>query len=220
MRTARLGDPAHTAHSSFGGVFFWWGLWLRCGEPLQYEPGEDPLPEPDRRAPDYGGVPGGAFELGRWPMSGQFLVEPEPELEFEPEPVDELEEPEPVLPAPDLDDGVVVEGLAVEEFDVELAPVFPELPVVVDVVAASATNAPPAMRPDVSAPVARTLRRRICMVCPFSHGAGPFEPVLPGCAPDLSAAAEGHGWIRGVVRRTDDDSQQWPRRCTEGPVPA
>jgi hypothetical protein len=52
-------------------------------------------------------------------MSGQFLVEPEPELELEPEPVDELEEPEPVLPAPDLDDGVV-EGLAVEEFDVEL----------------------------------------------------------------------------------------------------
>jgi hypothetical protein len=100
-------------------------------------------------------------------MSGQFLVELEPELELEPDPVDELEEPEPVLPAPDLDDGVVVEGLAVEEFDVELVPVFPELPVVVDVVAALATNAPPAMRPDVSAPVARTLRRRICMGVPF-----------------------------------------------------
>ena len=152
MRTARLGDPAHTARSSF-----LWGLWLRCGESFRDEPGRRPAARTGRRRPpDYGGVPGGAFELEPWPMSGQFLVEPEPELELEPEPVDELEEPEPVLPAPDLDDGVVVEGLAVEEFDVALAPEFPELPVVVDVVAASATNAPPAMRPDVSAPVART----------------------------------------------------------------
>ncbi len=161
MRTARLGDPAHTARSSFGGVFGS-AVWS-----LSATSRGDPLPEPDRRAPDYGGVPGGAFEFEPWPMSGQFLVEPEPELELEPEPVAEFEEPEPVLPAPDLDDGAVVEGLAVEELDVEVVPVFPELPVVVDVVAASATNAPPAMRPDVSAPVARTLRRRICMGVPF-----------------------------------------------------
>ena len=150
-------------------------------------------------------------------MSGQFLVEREPELEpeleLEPEPADELEEPESVLPAPDPDDGAVVDWLAVEELDVELVPVFPEPPDVVDVVAASATNAPPAMRPDVSAPVARTLRRRICMGMPFLFGAGPFEPVLLGCAPDLSAAAEGHWWMPGVVRRMDDGSQQRRRRC-------
>ena len=94
-------------------------------------------------------------------MFGQFLVELDPELEpeLDPEPVDEFEEPEP-------DDGVVVEELDVEEFDVELVPVFPELPVVVDVVAALATSAPPPTRPDVSAPMASTLRRRICMsVC-------------------------------------------------------
>jgi hypothetical protein len=95
-------------------------------------------------------------------MFGQFLVEPEPELELEPEP--ELFE---------LDEGVVV-----EEPDVELVP---ELPVAVDVVAASATSAPPARRPDVSAVTARTLRRRIGMgVLPFCVFAAPApcEPVL------------------------------------------
>jgi hypothetical protein len=142
------------------------------------------VPDPD------GGVPEGALEP--LPMLGQFLVELDPELE--PEPVDEFEEPEP-------DDGVVGEELEVEEFDVELVPVLPELPVVVDVVAALATIAPPATRPDVSAPMASTLRRRICMgVCPFlSLGAGSFEPVLKGCAPDLSAAAEGRGRVGGVT---------------------
>jgi len=95
------------------------------------------VPDPD------GGVPDGALEP--LPMFGQFLVEPEPE------------DPDPVLPALEPDDGVVVElELDVEEFDVELVPVLPELPVVADVVAALATSAPPARRPDVSAPVART----------------------------------------------------------------
>ena len=164
MRAARLGDPARTARSSVvGSLAPLWGA-------FRYEPRGRRTRCPNRttwRASDYGGVPGGAFELEPWPMSGQFLVEPEPELELEPEPVDELEEPEPVLPAPDLDDGVVVEGLVVEEFDIELVPVFPEPPVVVDVVAALATSAPPAMRPDVSAPVASTLRRRIGMNMSF-----------------------------------------------------
>jgi hypothetical protein len=139
------------------------------------------VPDPD------GGVPEGALEP--LPMLGQFLVELDPELE--PEPVEELEP----------DDGVVGEELDVEEFDVELVPVLPELPVVVDVVAALATSAPPATRPDVSAPMASTLRRRICMgVCPFlSLGAGSFEPVLKRCAPDLSAAAEGRGPVGGVT---------------------
>lgn len=92
-------------------------------------------------------------------MLGQFLVEPEPE----PEPVDEFEDSGPVLPALELDDGAAPEEFGVE-LDVELDPVLPELPVVVDVVAALATSAPPATRPDVSAPTASTLRRRICMV--------------------------------------------------------
>ncbi len=81
------------------------------------------------------------------PMLGQFLVEPEPELV-----------PDPELPVLERVDGVVV-----DEFEL-----VPELPVVVDVVAAVAASAPPATRPDVSAPMATTLRSRICMpVCPF-----------------------------------------------------
>ncbi len=78
-------------------------------------------------------------------MSGQFLVEPEAEPA-----------PEPELPVLELDEGVFVDELEVE----------PELSVAVDVVAALAASAPPARSPDVSAPMARTLRRRICMaVC-------------------------------------------------------
>jgi hypothetical protein len=95
-------------------------------------------------------------------MSGQFLVEPDPELELEPE-----------VPLLELAEGVVAEVPDVEP--------EPELPVVVDVVAASAASAPPARRPDVSAPMASTLRRRICMVvvpfCVFGAPA-PCEPVL------------------------------------------
>ena len=103
-------------------------------------------------------------------MFGQFLVEPdpepEPELELEPEP-----ELEPELPLFELDDGVVV-----EEPDDELVPEFPE----VDVVAALATSAPPARSPEVSAPTARTLRKRMCMAGePFcvSAAPSPCEPV-------------------------------------------
>jgi hypothetical protein len=96
-------------------------------------------------------------------MSGQFLVEPDPELELDPDPEledeldpeDELEEPDPVLPAFEFDAGVVVDELEL----------LPEFPVVVDVVAALATSAPPARSPEVSAPTARTLRKRICMSC-------------------------------------------------------
>ena len=94
-------------------------------------------------------------------MFGQFLVEPEPELELEPE-----------LPLFELDEGVVV-----EEPDVELVPEFPE----VEVVAALATSAPPATSPEVSAPTARTLRKRMCMAgvpfCVFA-APSPCEPVL------------------------------------------
>ena len=88
-------------------------------------------------------------------MLGQLWVEPEPDPVLEPEPEDVLGEPElalldPEFPVLVLADGVVVEGV-------------PELPVVVDVVAALATSAPPVTSPVVSAPMASTLRRRICM---------------------------------------------------------
>jgi hypothetical protein len=84
------------------------------------------------------------------PMFGQLWVEPELEL------------PDPELAVLELDDGVVVEELV-------LAP-EPVVPVVdvAEVVAASATSAPPATSPVVSAPMATTLRSRIFMVCcPF-----------------------------------------------------
>lgn len=150
-----------------------------------YEPEVDPLLEPDGGAPDPdGGGPVCAPEP--LPMLGQFLVEPEPEFE----PV-----PEPALPVLELGDGVVVEELDVEEFDVELVPELPELPVVVDVVVALATSAPPATRPDVSAPMARTFRRRICMrVCPFVSCGTPAR-----CEPVLHTVRSGSGCSRTVT---------------------
>jgi hypothetical protein len=96
-------------------------------------------------------------------MLGQFLVEPEPELEPEPDDVPdepELVLPEPELPVLELEDGVVVDGVELGELELEPPP---ELPVVVEVVAALATSAPPARRPELSAPMASTFRRRICM---------------------------------------------------------
>jgi hypothetical protein len=112
-----------------------------------------------------GGVP--VWEPEPLPMFGQLWVdvEPEPELELEPEEL--LEDPELVLPEPEFPEVVLDEGVVVEAFEVEVEP-EPELPVVVEVVAALATSAPPANRPEVNAPMASTLRRRICMgVCTF-----------------------------------------------------
>ncbi len=97
-------------------------------------------------------------------MSGQLCVEPE----LDPE----------VL---ELDDGVDVdeldvEELEVDELDVELVPEFPVEPVV-EVVAALATSAPPATRPEVSAPMASTLRRRNGMAQFLSLSAA--DPLRP-----------------------------------------
>jgi hypothetical protein len=135
-------------------------------------------------------------------MLGQFLVEPEPEPELEPEDVPEEPElllpelglPEPELPVLELDDGAVVDELLVEP--------VPELPVVVDVVAALATSAPPATRPELSAPMANTLRRRIFIGCVPFHLCG--APARPGqhhtrCATDLGATAQWGGRARAVV---------------------
>jgi len=136
-------------------------------------PEADPLFEPDGGPPEPdGGVPDP--EPDPLPMSGQFLVEPDPELEpelAEPDPEDELEEPDPVLPVFELDAGGLVDELEL----------VPEFPVAVEVVAALATSAPPARSPEVSAPTARTLRKRICMSClalSLCKAPTPFEPVL------------------------------------------
>jgi hypothetical protein len=88
-------------------------------------------------------------------MLGQFLVEPEPELEFEPDEPEEFE----LFELFELDDGVVVVELVLA-----LEPVVP----VLDVVAASATTAPPTTSPVVNAPNANALRRRIFMVVALS----------------------------------------------------
>jgi hypothetical protein len=135
-------------------------------------------------------------------MLGQFLVElePEPELELPEldEPVLELLEPElvlpelevPVLPVlePLLDDGVLV-----VEPELELV-----LGVELDVVAALATNAPPATRPVVNAPAASTLRKRMCMDDCLSSLVKhlPFgrygQPAIPICARAQSDVGE---WV-------------------------
>jgi hypothetical protein len=105
-------------------------------------------------------------------MLGQLCVEPEPDPVLEPEPEDVLGEPELVLLDPELPVLVLADGVVVE--------LAPELPVVVEVVAALATSAPPVTSPVVSAPMASTLRRRICMGgLPFRlvWNSDPFGPV-------------------------------------------
>ncbi len=102
-------------------------------------------------------------------MLGQFLVEPELELELP-----ELEEPElelelPVFPVLEPDDDGAVVDAPVLELEPELV-----LGVELDVVAALATNAPPARRPVVNAPTASTFRKRSCIGgMPFVSGATP-----------------------------------------------
>ena len=140
------------------------------------------MPEPA------GGVP--VWLPAAPPMLGQLWVELDPDPEPELEPEGALEEPELVLlepefPVPELDDGVEVDELAVEP--------EPVMPVVVDVVAALATSAPPATRPEVSAPMANTFRRRIFIgIVALSSrvwSASPFGPVPhtvhPGSGRDL-----------------------------------
>jgi hypothetical protein len=130
-------------------------------------------------------------------MLGQFWVElelpvlpelPELELELEPDEPEVLLVPEPEFPEADVF-GVLEEVELVE----------PE-PDVVDVVAALATNAPPATRPEASAPVAMTLRNRICMDVALSRSGGApahLSERLHGATPtcgrahiDIGACAE------------------------------
>ena len=159
------------------------------------EPDDGPVPEPA------GGVP--VWLPEPLPMLGQFCLELEPEPEEVPE-EPELVLPEPVLPEPvlpepelpvlELDDGAVVDELLVEP--------VPELPVEVDVVAALATNAPPATRPEVSAPwPARCVGGSSLVVFPFISCGAPAHSGRhhTRCAPDLGATAEWGGRARGVI---------------------
>ena len=133
------------------------------------------------------------------PMVGQLWVEPVPDPELEPEPEDVPEEPELALDDPEFPALVLDEGVLVDELEVELVP---ELPVVVEVVAALATSAPPVTSPVVSALMASTLRRRICMGgCPFISCEAPTRSgrCRTRCAPDLWAGAQPRGRLRGVA---------------------
>jgi hypothetical protein len=123
-------------------------------------------------------------------MLGQLWVEVEPEpVEPELEPDDVLEDPELVLLDPEFPVLELVDGVEVDEFVAELVPV---LPVVLDVVAALATNAPPARRPDVSAPMASTLRRRICMVVLPFHLVCRADPCGPARHTVLHGSVSDH----------------------------
>jgi hypothetical protein len=136
-------------------------------------PGQEPLDEPE---PEEGAAGAPAPGWDPLPMFGQFLVDPEPEL-LEPVPLLELFEL-PVLPEFEVELEVLLEP---EVPDVVLVLVDPEFPVdeVVpsvelvelvpepEVVAALATNAPPATRPEARAPAASTLRNRMCIGVAF-----------------------------------------------------
>jgi hypothetical protein len=94
------------------------------------------------------------------------LLEPDVGGLPDPDGGEPLSEPEP-LP---------MFGQFLVEPEPELVPEFPEG----EVVAALATSAPPVTSPEVSAPMARTLRKRMCItVVPFSFFAAPApcEPV-------------------------------------------
>lgn len=141
-----------------------------------YEPEAEPDPAggaPDAPAGGAACEPELELEPEPLPMFGHFWVEPLPELELELEPdVPELEpdelapefepEPEPVLEL--VFELLDVDGVVVDALVLALEPVEP----VLLVVAASATSAPPATRPVVSAPIAKTLRNRTFMVVALS----------------------------------------------------
>jgi hypothetical protein len=142
-------------------------------------------------------------------MFGQFLVEPLPELEFEPEAV-LLDPLDPVLEVLELD------GVVVEELVVAPEPVVPVVDVV-EVVAASATSAPPARSPVVSAPMANTLRSRIFMIVALSFVccADPIGPARTRCALDLWLGATRPQRNGRVSRRLGDDSQPASRATAD-----
>ena len=157
-----------------------------------------------------GGVP--VWDPEPLPMLGQLWVELEPEPELELEPEELLDDPEPVLPELELPVPVLDVGAVVEELEVEPEP---ELPVVVEVVAALATSAPPARRPELSAPMASTLRRRNCMGwCPFVSVK--HQPVRTGAshvAPWTWVQAQSD--VGASVELPDEQVTIHRNRCTQ-----
>lgn len=146
----------------------------RCG-------GQDPDVGPEFGL-DNGAVPepaGAVPPPDPLPMSGQLRVDPDPDPELEPG--DVPDEPELVLPDPELPVLVPDDGVVADELEL-----VPELPVLVEVVAALAASAAPVTRPAVSAPTASMLRRRSCMgVVPFHSWEAParsgrHHTVRPG----------------------------------------
>ncbi len=106
---------------------------------------------------------------------------------------------------PELPLLVLVDGVVVDELEAALVP---ELPVVVEVVAALATNAPPVRSPALSAPTASTLRRRICMGgVPFRlvWSADPLGPVRHTLRPG-SVGSRTTTWacVRSYLTNGDD----------------
>jgi len=177
----------------------------RCGRAWL---GQEPL---DELEPDVGAPGAPAPEWDPLPMLGQFWLDPEPELP-EPEPVLALPEL-PVLPELELesvlvpDEPEVVLVVLDPEFPVdelvppvELVELVPEPDVEPEVVAAPATNAPPATRPEASAPAASTFRNRMCIGVAFLCRccARSLERTATACAPDLWATAHSHRCARRV----------------------
>jgi hypothetical protein len=148
--------------------------------------GQDPEFDPEFGRDD-GAVPepaGAVPPPDPLPMSGQLRVDPDPDPELEPEELPD--EPELVLPDPELPVLVPDDGVVVDELEL-----VPELPVLVEVVAALAASAPPVTRPAVSAPTPSMLRRRSRMgVVPFIRGKHrPARAGITQCVPDLRTGA-------------------------------
>jgi hypothetical protein len=133
---------------------------------------QEPLDELD---PDEGAAGAPAPEWDPLPMLGQFWEDPEPVV---PEPVELFELPVPpeleleVPLVPLVPDVVLV--LVDPEFPVDdevpsvvLVELVPEPDVEPEVVAAFATAAPPATRPEASAPAASMFRKRMCIGVAF-----------------------------------------------------
>jgi hypothetical protein len=146
-------------------------------------------------------------------MFGQFWVDPE--LEFAaPEPVLELFELFELFELPVLPELKLAVLLEPDVPEVVLVLVDPEFPVdevvpsvelvepvpVPDVVAAFATTAPPATRPEASAPAASTLRNRICIGVALSRSM--LHPLPRADGDSVRPRPVGHRTFRSACSRS------------------
>ncbi len=142
------------------------------------------------------------------PMSGQSFEEPPEELgaPVDPDAPFDVPDDEPEFPELPLD----VDGVLVEEGEVVLDP-LPELGVVLEVVAAFATSAPPATRPPASAPTA-TMLRSLILIDSLSFRMPIEGRVTKGCALELWSSSTLHRCPVRVALQRDDVSQVVVRR--------